>query len=113
MSPTADQVESFTRAATFMSQQDLRWWFAALFLLFVGTGLVVLWMLFRFHRQYIEGLTNQLTDQRTANALINKQLIEYITNDHIQSVQTLKEVSLALKEVGNAIAAFNAKLGAH
>src|SRR5688572_20387962 len=106
MSPSVEQVEAIGKAATFMSQQDLKWWFAALFLLFVVSGLMVLWMLFRFHRQYIDSLSVQLTEQRAANTVINKQLIDYITNDHIQSVQTLKEVSMALKEVGQALASF-------
>ena len=101
--PTPEQIEAFTKTASFLEGQSQGWWVAALFLLFVGTGMVVLYMLFRFHRQYIDGLNNQLSEQRAAHAEATKMLINYVTMDHVQSLATLKEVGQSLKEVGAAL----------
>jgi hypothetical protein len=96
-------MEAAKEAADFLSTKDLKWWFAALFVLFVATGLFILKWLLASHQQYIGGLTAQLTEQRQASAAKDSQLLAYLKDDHLAGIQAQKDTAAALKELAEAV----------
>lgn len=96
-------LEAAEKAADFLSTKDLKWWFAALFVLFVLTGLAILRWLLASHQQYITGLNAQLSEQRSTNAQTSKELLEYLKTDHLAGISAQKETAAALKDLAEAM----------
>lgn len=96
-------LEAMREATDFLSTKDLKWWFAALFLLFVATGIFILRLLLKYHHEHVGGMEKQLSEQRSANHALNERLLTYITTDHQQSMQTQREVADAMKKLSEAI----------
>lgn len=97
-------VKQAVEAVDFLSQKELRWWFGGLFLvLLTATGLLI-WWLMKNHQQHLTGLTTQLTEQRTANSALYNQLIQYISGDHVITLQTIREVSEIMKQISVTLA---------
>ena len=105
--PTPDQLEVARQATDYISSQSAQWWMGALFLLFVSSGLYVLRMFMAYHARYIESLTSQLSDQRTANVTNQKELVDYIKGDHVKAMESQQNVAHALERVSDALTNFN------
>ncbi len=94
------QVDPITlsQGADFIANKDLKWWFAALLILFVGSGLYIFRIMLTYHNRYIESLVNQLTDQRTQNNETNAKYMSYLATDRLETTAIIKEVAAHLRE---------------
>lgn len=96
-------IDTAREAAEFLSTKDLKWWFAALFILFVLTGVFILRLLLNYHQQHLEGMTAQLTEQRTANASLHEKMMVYITTDHQAGIKAQTDTAAALEKLASVI----------
>lgn len=96
--------KAVVEAADFLSQKDLRWWFAGLFVLLLSGGMMAIWWLLKYHNVHVQSLTTQLSEQRAANNLLNDKLIQYISGDHVVTLQTIREVSEIMKQISAMLA---------
>src|SRR5262245_44335530 len=96
-------IESAVKGADFLAGQDAKWWFAAILIIGAMAGLVVLKWLLASHQKYITSMETQLTEQRVANAELNKQLLTYITTDHIKAIEALNRMSESMDRLAHAI----------
>ena len=86
-----------------MAGKDAKWWFAAILIIGAMAGLVVLKWLLASHQKYITSMETQLTDQRSANAELNRQLLNYITTDHLKAIEALNKMSDSMERLATAI----------
>lgn len=78
-----------------MVQHDFKWWFAVLFVILLFCGLMV----FRW-------LIQQLQQQREANSVVTKQLIDYVQTDHSKSLLVMQQIQDQLENFTDAIKVF-------
>lgn len=100
---TYSAIETAVKGADFMAGKDAKWWFAAILIIGAMAGLVVLKWLLASHQKYITSMETQLTEQRVANADLNKQLLTYITTDHIKAIEALNKMSDSMDRLAAAI----------
>lgn len=108
MDPATGQ--ALVESVDFLSQKDLKWWFAGLFFLFVMTGLWIFKWFLNHHQANLESLYKQLGEQRVANSTLNERIITYVSGDHILTLQTIKEVSETLRRISETILKIENKL---
>lgn len=96
-------IETAKEAAEFLSSKDLKWWFAALFVLFVVTGVFILRLLLKYHQQHLDSMTAQLTEQRGSNALLHEKMMLYITTDHQAGINAQRETAAAINKLSDVI----------
>lgn len=95
--------EAFKEATDFLSSKDMKWWFAALFVLFVVTGVFILRLLLKYHQQHLDGMSAQLTEQRATNAQLHEKMMTYITTDHQAGIKAQTDTAAAIEKLSNAI----------
>ena len=86
-----------------MAGKDAKWWFAFVLIIGALAGLIVLRWLLASHQKYITTMESQLTEQRTANASLNQQLLTYSTTDHVKAIEALNKMSDSMDRLARAI----------
>lgn len=100
---TAAAIKTAVEGADFLQGKDAKWWFAVVLIVGAMAGLVVLKWLLASHQKYITSMETQLTEQRTANTMLNQRLIDYITTDHIKAIEALNKMSDSMDRLAKAI----------
>jgi hypothetical protein len=92
LAQTAPNPTDIAAAADHLANKSMAYWFVCLALVAAGSWT---WI--------AKWLINQLEQQRTTNADINKQLIDYISKDHAASQVALREVTSCIERNTNCI----------
>jgi hypothetical protein len=100
---TQSAIQAAVQGADFMAGKDAKWWFAFVLIIGALAGLIVLRWLLASHQRYITTMESQLTEQRAQNAALNKELLSYITTDHIKSIEALNRMSDAMERLTGVI----------
>jgi len=100
---TQAAVNTAVQGADFLSGKDAKWWFAFVLIIGGALGLIVLRWLLASHQKYIVTMESQLSEQRTSNRELNKELLTYITNDHMKAVETLSRVGVSMDKLADSI----------
>lgn len=108
-----ETIKQVTDGADFLQGKDAKWWFAVLFILFIGTGMLIVWWLLKYHTANMQQMSTQLEQQRFSNTELNKSLIEYISEDHVKTTMLLSQVGDTLRQVGETMIRISTKLEAH
>ena len=99
----AVSARAIVETADFLSTKDLKWWLAAFISLGVFAALLTLKWLLASHQKYVSSMESQLTEQRAANKELNKELLAYISTDHVRSLEAQNNTAQALRELSAAL----------
>jgi hypothetical protein len=78
----AATAKALMETADFLSTKDLKWYFSAMLILLVASGL---WIIKGMHAQsskYVSSMEAQLSEQRAANKELNAQYMHSVMTDH-------------------------------
>lgn len=78
---------AITKMADEMAQKDFKWWFAIVFSILVASGTYV----FKLQQK-------QISEQRQAHSDTLKQLLDYLTQDRVKTLQVLDRVGSVLEK---------------
>jgi hypothetical protein len=100
---TQGAIQAAVQGADLLATKDMKWWFAAVLIIGAFAGLVVLKWLLASHQKYITSMETQLTEQRTTNSALNRELLTYITTDHLKGIEALNKMSDSMEKLATAI----------
>lgn len=93
---TQEQILKFIDEA---SQKDFKWWFTAVFTILILSGTYI----FRQQQQ-------QLRDEREASSTRSRELLNYIKEDHVNTIIALNEQTKLSEKIHHLLERFEEKL---
>lgn len=87
------------QTVTDLANKDFKWWFAAMLLLFILSGMYMFRM-----------LMGQLNEQRLAHSTSVTELITYLKDDRLAAMTVLQNVGKTIEQVNTTLARIDVHL---